>query len=67
MVFSNIFKLPLLVFFIISIITTILIYMTIVGANMTKTDREQYLEDEEQQKYLKDYYTRRKTSGKKNK
>lgn len=62
--FSNIF---LLVLFIIAILITIFIYMIIIGANMTKTDEEQLLEDEEELKYLRDYNSRRKISDKKNK
>lgn len=64
MEFSNIF---LLVLFIIAIIITIFIYMIIIGANITKTDEERFLEDEEEQNYLRDYSTRRKISDKKNK
>lgn len=62
--FSNIF---LLVLLFIAIIITIFIYMIIIGANITKTKEERFIEDEEEQKYLKDYNSRRKISDKKNK
>lgn len=62
--FSNIF---LLVLLFIAIIMTIFIYMIIIGANITKTEEERFLEDEEEQNYLRDYSTRRKISDKKNK
>lgn len=61
---NNIF---LLVLFIIAIIITIFIYMIIFGANITKTDEERLIEDEEELKYLRDYNSRRKISDKKNK
>ena len=42
------------------IIIAVLMYLVLLGANMSKTAEEQELEDREQIEYLKNYNSRRK-------
>lgn len=42
------------------IIIAVLMYLVLLGANMSKTAEEQELEDREQMEYLKKYKSRRK-------
>lgn len=42
-------------FIVLSIVIALGMYLVIVGGNITKTDEERRLEDEEQMNYLKNY------------
>ena len=46
------------------IIVAVLMYLVLLGANMSKTAEEREMEDKEQIKYLKKYNSRRKKNGK---
>lgn len=44
---------------IVMLLVAILIVLIIIGANMSKTDYERQLEDEEQMKFLREYQTKK--------
>ena len=46
------------------IIVAVLMYLVLLGANMSKTAEEREMEDKEQIKYLKKYNRKRKKNGK---
>lgn len=46
------------------IIVAVLMYLVLLGANMSKTAEEKEMEDKEQIKYLQKYNSRRKKNGK---
>lgn len=48
------------------IIIAVLMYLVLLGANMSKTAEEQEIEDREQMKYLKKYKSRRKRDEQQN-
>lgn len=53
---------------IILMLITIFTYLIILGSNMSKSDYEKQIEDEEQMEYIKNYGKRRKRkNGRKNK
>mgnify|MGYP001623941703 CR=1 FL=1 len=57
----------MLILYILLTLIALFTYLTIVGGNMNKTEKEKRLEDEEQMKFLEDYENRRKKIGGKNK
>lgn len=50
----------MLILYILLTLIALFTYLTIVGGNMNKTEKEKRLEDEEQMKFLEDYENRRK-------
>ena len=49
---------------IIMIVTAIFMYLVILGSSLEKSEYERYLEDKEQQAYIKDYMEQKKNKKK---
>ena len=67
MLIDKISMVIMLILYILLTLIALFTYLTIVGGNMNKTEKEKRLEDEEQMKFLEDYENRRKKIGGKNK
>ena len=66
MLLDKISMIVILIIYIIFTLIALFTYLIIVGANITKSEEERQLDDEEQMKYLKEYEIRRKKLGRKN-
>lgn len=49
----------LVIFIVLFLICSLIIYLVIVGGNMNKSNEERYFEDEEQSKYLEIEYDKK--------